>query len=80
MKPANNSSTVLPISSNLSTEERLRILANLMVDRIIEEEAKYRERLKTDPNAKRIYETCECPRCKQKRQDKLSKAAPVQAK
>ena len=41
---------------NLSTEDRIKFLANIMVDRILEEEKKYKERLKVDPKAKRIYE------------------------
>ena len=44
----------------LTTEERLDLLANIIIDRIIGEEKLYKERLKTDPNAKRIFETCEC--------------------
>ena len=51
----------------LPTEDRLRIFANIMVDRIIEEEANYKEQLKKDPNAKRIYETCTCEKCVNKR-------------
>lgn len=42
--------------SDLTVEDRLKIFANMMVDRIIEEEAKFQEKLKTDPKAKRIYE------------------------
>lgn len=49
--------------SHLSVEDRLKILANIIIDRAIEEEAAYRERLKTDPHAKRIYDTCTCKEC-----------------
>ena len=44
----------------LSPQERIQYLASLMIDRIIEEEQKYKEKLKTNPNAKRIYESCPC--------------------
>jgi len=80
MKVRQNSSIALPIGTNLSVNERLKILANLMVDRIIEEEAKYQERLKTDPNAKRIYESCECPKCKQRRLENNTKTATLENK
>jgi len=73
MKPPQNCSTALPIGTNLSVDERLKILANLMVDRILEEETKYRERLKIDPNTKRIYETCMCPGCQKGRIETNSK-------
>ncbi len=51
---------------NLSTEERLDLLADIVIDRILEEEKLYKERLKTDPNAKRIFELYKCG-CRDKR-------------
>jgi len=56
---------------NLSTEERINIFANLIVDRVIEEEKIFQVRQKKDQHAKRIYETCECSKCKQNRSNKL---------
>jgi len=57
---------------NLSTEERINILANAIVDRTIEEEKKFNERQKKDPKAKRIYEMCECPKCKKNTSNKTA--------
>ena len=73
MNISKNSSTVLPIGTNVSVDERLRILANVMIDRIFEEEKKYQERLKTDPRAKRIYETCQCKACIKRRAEETSR-------
>ncbi len=53
--------------SHLSTNERLQVFANIIVDRIIEEEQIYKEKLKTDRDAKRIYENCACEKCRIKR-------------
>ena len=78
MKHPQNSSSALPLGTNLSVDERLRILANLMVDRIIQEETKYQERLKTDPRAKRIYETCQCKACIKRRAEEISQGERAQ--
>lgn len=52
---------------DLTPEERIRFLANTIIDKIIEEENIYQEKLKANPDAKRIYETCECKKCKVKK-------------
>lgn len=62
-----NTRPALPYG-HLNTEERIKVLANLIIDRVIEEEKLYKERLKTDPNAKRIFEDCQCEKCLRKRQ------------
>lgn len=58
---------------NLTIEERMDIIANIIIDRTLEEESLYRERLKTDPNAKRIFDLCECDKCKAKRAKEFKK-------
>ena len=78
MSSSKNNASVLPIGINLSVDERLRILANLIIDRTFEEEAKYQKRLKTDPRAKRIYETCQCKACIKRRTEKTSQAKHTQ--
>lgn len=51
-------------------QDGLKAFANVIVDRIIEEEQIYQESLRTDPNAKRIYDTCTCSKCMEKRKRK----------
>lgn len=52
--------------AHLSKDDRLKMFAQMIVDRIIEEEERYQKELKKNPDAKRIYEKCDCPKCKQK--------------
>lgn len=40
----------------LTDDERLDLFADILIERTIEEEKLYKQRLKTDPNAKRFYE------------------------
>ena len=73
-KPENPKTRPLSPYAHLTKEERLKVFANMIVDRIIEEEELYKERLKTDPNAKRIFDMCECEKCLARRkQEKKTK-------
>lgn len=57
----------------LTSEGRLDLLADIVIERILEEEKLYKERLKTDPHAKRVFEVCKCEKCSNKNTSQASK-------
>ena len=48
MKTSNTPQTERPLTSNLTLEERLKVFANLIVDRIIEDQTNGRLRFKNN--------------------------------
>ena len=47
----------------LTGDETIDFLADIVIERIIEEKNRIKEKMKNDPNAKKIYGTCECNTC-----------------